>query len=182
MIIGLTGESGAGKDTVAEYLKSRGFSYHSLSDVLREECQKIGQETNRDNLIALGNKLRAEFEPSVLAEKILARIKANHEQNSLVVSIRNVGEVEELKKNPSFKLLAVVAPLAIRYQRISSRGRPEDAVSFEKFQEQEEREMAGSAEQQQLKKVMEMADYTVSNEGTREDLEKQVAEILKSIT
>lgn len=177
MIIGLTGESGAGKDTAAEYLKSRGFSYYSLSDILREECQKIGQETNRDNLIALGNKLRVEFGPNILAKKTLEKIKDNHEENSLVVSIRNPAEVAELKKEPSFKLISVVAPLEIRYQRISGRGRPEDAVSFEEFKEQEEREMAGDENQQQLRKVMGLADYTVSNEGTREELSKKINKI-----
>ena len=184
MIIGLTGESGAGKDTAAEYLKGRGFSYHSLSDILREECQKISQETNRDNLIAMGNRLRAEFGPSILAKKILEKISAtggsasggkdNHEENSLVVSIRNPAEVVELKKELSFKLISVVAPLEIRYQRISGRGRPEDRVSLEKFKEQEEREMAGSENEQQLRKVMAMADYTVSNGGTVKELEEQI--------
>ncbi len=174
MMIGLTGESGAGKDTAAEYLKGRGFSYHSLSDILREECQKVGQETNRDNLIAMGNKLRTKFGPNILARKILEKIKNNHEENSLVVSIRNPAEVMALKKEPSFKLISVVAPLEIRYQRISGRGRPEDKVSLEKFKEQEEREMAGSETEQQLRKVMTLADFTVSNGGTVKELEEKI--------
>lgn len=166
---------------MADYLKSRGFSYHSLSDILREECQKTGQKTNRDNLIAMGNRLRAEFGPDILAQKTLEKIKDNHEENSLVVSIRNSHEVEELRKNPSFKLISVVAPIEIRYQRISSRGRPEDAVSFEEFKAQEEKEMVGSETQQQLKKVMEMADYSISNEGTREEMQEKIEKILKDI-
>lgn len=182
VIIGLTGLSGSGKDIVASYLKDKGFAYYSLSDIVREECQKRGLETYRDNLIEIANQLRAEHGPTVLARRTLAKIRENRDKDAVVVSIRNPSEVEELKKEPSFRLISVTAPVELRYQRISSRGRPEDAVSLEKFKEQEEREMAGSATQQQLRKVMGMADYTVVNEGTREELEKWVAEILKSIT
>ncbi len=38
MILGITGTFAAGKDTVAEYLKTKGFSVFSLSDAIRDEC------------------------------------------------------------------------------------------------------------------------------------------------
>ena len=40
MIIGLTGKNGSGKGVVAAFLKERGFIFHSLSDVIREEIKK----------------------------------------------------------------------------------------------------------------------------------------------
>lgn len=180
MIIGLTGLSGSGKDMAASYLKEKGFVYYSLSDILREECQRIGQETNRDNLIAMGNKLRQDFGPSILAKRTLEKIKARGEGKAVIVSIRNPAEVIELKKEPSFKLISVTAPVELRYQRISGRGRPEDRVSLEKFKEQEEREMAGSETEQQLRKVMAMADRVIDNKGTIEELGQQV-EIITSL-
>ena len=36
MIIGLTGRNAAGKGAAAEFLKSKGFAFHSLSDVIRD--------------------------------------------------------------------------------------------------------------------------------------------------
>ena len=53
MIIGLTGSYGAGKDTVADYLKAKGFGYHSLSDILRGELVRSGQSITRESLINL---------------------------------------------------------------------------------------------------------------------------------
>ncbi len=58
MIIGLVGRNAAGKGEAANYLKSKGFVYYSLSDAIREEAAKRGLEHSRDNLINLGNELR----------------------------------------------------------------------------------------------------------------------------
>ena len=70
MIIGLTGSLCAGKGEVADYLKSLGYAYFSLSDALREEAGKNNIDTTRNNLIILGNKLRKEYGNGVLAQKI----------------------------------------------------------------------------------------------------------------
>jgi len=75
MLIGLTGKSGSGKDTVADYLKEKGFIYFSLSDIIREECKKRGKKIERDNLIKIGNELRKKHGPSVLADKTIQKIK-----------------------------------------------------------------------------------------------------------
>src|SRR3989338_8189362 len=58
MIIGLTGKNGSGKGEAAKFLKERGFQYHSLSDVVREETAKQGKALTRANLIRAGNDLR----------------------------------------------------------------------------------------------------------------------------
>jgi dephospho-CoA kinase len=42
IIIGLTGRNAAGKTTAGETLGTRGFSYLSLSDVIREEAKQRG--------------------------------------------------------------------------------------------------------------------------------------------
>lgn len=74
LVIGLTGPNAAGKGEVASVLVERGFVYHSLSDVVREEATARGLDHSRENLIRVGNDLRARFGPGVLAERIAARI------------------------------------------------------------------------------------------------------------
>ena len=74
MIIGLTGKNASGKGEVANYLKSKGFIYYSLSDVIREEATKRGLEHSRENLINLGNELREKFGPKHLAQQISSKI------------------------------------------------------------------------------------------------------------
>ena len=77
MIIGLTGKNGAGKTEVSQYLVSRGFEYHSLSDEIREEVKKRGMEITRDVLTEVGNELRSQFGAGVLAERVLRRLGTN---------------------------------------------------------------------------------------------------------
>ena len=57
-LIGLTGSNGAGKGEAAAFLVARGYSYRSLSDIIREKLASVGLAANRDHLIAKGNELR----------------------------------------------------------------------------------------------------------------------------
>lgn len=75
MIIGITGKNASGKGEAANYLKSKGFIYYSLSDVIREEATKRGLDHSRDNLIRIGNELRHNFAPNYLAQQINIKIK-----------------------------------------------------------------------------------------------------------
>lgn len=181
IVIGITGLTGSGKDTVAEYLKTKGFFYSSLSDRIREECTVRGLPIDRDNLIAVGNDLREKFGHDILAKRSMEKLTNEGIGRAIFVSIRHPKEAEYLKAQSGFYLLFVEAPIELRYKRNGQRGRPEDFVSFEKFKEQEERERFGSAAQQQIDKVIAMADYTIVNEGTVEELNKQVEEIIKKI-
>lgn len=69
MIIGLTGKNASGKGEAANYLKTKGFAYYSLSDALREEATARNIEHTRENLIRLGNQLRKEFGADYLGKK-----------------------------------------------------------------------------------------------------------------
>ena len=74
-IIGLTGTNGAGKGEVAAFLKRMGYTYFSLSDLVREELRKKENEVTRNNLIKMGNELREKFGPDILAKRIMKKVK-----------------------------------------------------------------------------------------------------------
>lgn len=178
IVIGITGTTGAGKDTLADYLKSQGFVYHSLSDILREECTRRNLPHERDNLIAIGNELRTTLGPGVLGKLTAEKIEKRGEQKALAVSIRHPAEIEALRALPGFFLISVDAPLELRFERIKKRGRPEDAVTFEKFREQEDRERAGGQNEQQLNHVMALADAHIDNSGTLAEFYQKIAATL----
>jgi len=69
-VIGIVGPIASGKGEVVKILQSRGFTAFSLSNVLREILTDRGAPVTRENLIALGNKLRTEMGQQVLAELI----------------------------------------------------------------------------------------------------------------
>lgn len=181
MILGITGENCAGKDTVADYLKKKGFYYLSLSDVIREELTEEGKEITRESLINKGNELRKKFGPSILAVKTIAKIEKG--KNYVVVSIRNPSEAEELKKQPNMVLLYLTATPEIRFQRMKTREREGDPKTFEAFLKIEEAE-ARSADKskQQLLEVFEMARKKIVNDSDFKHLFDEVDRVLSEIS
>lgn len=177
MIIGLTGKNGAGKTAVSEYLKSRGFEYHSLSDAIRDEIRRRGQEITRDVLIAVGNELRDTFGPGILAERVLGSLEKEH--NYAIDSIRNPIEVEVLRRRQDFVLLAIDADPAIRFERSRARGRESAAQSLEQFMVEENRELESeNPANQQLLATGKKADAVVRNNGTIAELHSKLDELL----
>lgn len=174
LLIGLTGTNGAGKGEVAAYLKKKGYAYFSLSDLIREELRKKGQKPTRDNMIAAGNALRRRYGPDVLARRAMQRVKGR----AVIDSIRNGREAAYLRKQKGFVLVAVDAPVELRYERAKKRGRPESAASLEEFIAKEKAEMAAGKDGQQLRRCLEMADVTLTNDGSLRQLHRRIEELL----
>ncbi len=180
MILGLTGKNAAGKGEAANYLKKKGFIYLSLSDELREEAGERCLEPTRENLINLGNELREESGANYLAKKINKKIKENKNKNFAVDSIRNLEEINELRKNKGFILAAVDAPVGLRFQRSKERGRLGDAKTIEQFKELEERENFKNKTGQQLNECVKAADKIIMNDGPLESLHKKIDQLIKN--
>jgi dCMP deaminase len=180
MIIGLTGKNAAGKTEVAQYLISRGFEYHSLSDEIREETRRRGREITRDVLMELGNELRSSFGAGVLAERISAKLGSD--RNYVVDSIRNPMEVQVLKRRKDFFLLAVDADQQVRFERSRVRGREGAARTLDQFIEEEERELASDdPASQQLAATWRIADLVIHNDGSVEELHGRLDGIMPQL-
>ncbi len=180
MIIGLTGKNGAGKTEVLGYLRKRGFEAYSLSDEIREEIRLRGQTVTRDLLIAVGNELREKFGPGILAMRVLRNLE--NDRNYVIDSIRNPSEVQVLKKRSDFTLLAVEADVAIRFERSRRRNRESAAQTLQQFTEEEARELdSDNPANQQLNATRHKADLVVANNGTLEDLHRQLDKLLSPL-
>ncbi len=173
-LIGLTGTNCAGKGEVASYFAKKGYTYFSLSDLIREELRKIGKEATRDNLIKMGNELREKGGHDILARLVMKKVKTK----SVVDSIRNPREIEYLRKQKDFILLAVDAPVDLRYKRAKKRGRAESASTLEEFIKKEAEEMTDLEKRQQLHNCMKMADFLAINDGSLKDLYRKLEELL----
>lgn len=173
-LIGLTGTNGAGKGEIAACLKSKGYACYSLSDEIREELARRDREATRDNMIKLGNELRQTFGTDILARRVMAKVRGK----AVIDSIRNVQEVAFFRKQKGFILLAVDAPIALRYDRVRMRGRDESALTLAEFEAKEREEMSESPNGQQLRRCLDLADITIGNDGTLEDLRRKLEELL----
>ncbi|OGD10272.1 MAG: hypothetical protein A2Y86_03675 [Candidatus Aminicenantes bacterium RBG_13_62_12] len=169
-LLGLTGTNGAGKGEAAAFFMKRGYTYLSLSDVLREELRKRGLEATRDNLIRTGNALRRRYGPDVLARRVLRRVRGD----TVIDSIRNPAEVARLRTRPGFRLLAVDAPVEVRFERVRRRGRDESARTLEAFAAKEREETGRDPGSQQLHLCLRLADATVINDSTLEHFHKKL--------
>lgn len=175
MIIGITGTIAAGKGTVSEILEKKGFKHFSSSGLLREYLVKENLEQNRDNMHMMAKKLRSENGNNFIMKTNLERAGNS---NAILESVRHPGEVEFLKKNNAL-VLAIDAPIEIRYKRIQSRGNSKDHVSFEKFKEQQEKDLNDSGSGCQTKACIDAADYTIINDSGVEQLEKRIDEFIE---
>lgn len=174
MVIGLTGPNAAGKGEAALYIKSKGFVYHSLSDILRGEAKKSGIEASRENLIRLGNELRRKNGPAFLAIRVIKELGKT--ENHIVDSIRNPAEIEVLGKTEDFILLGIDAPVEVRFKRILKRNRHGDPKSLEEFIKKEAEENKSSVENQQLNNCIAMSEETIINDSTIEEFHKKINE------
>lgn len=180
VVIGLTGFNGSGKDVISEYFEKKGFKAYSLSDLLRDECKRKKLELTRENLIKIGNELRANHGFGVLGELILKKIKPN--ENVVITSFRHPAEVLALKKNSNFVLVKVLANQKIRFERIKARNREDDPKTFEEFQKLDKKETNTSDPyKQKIDQCMKLADYSIVNEGSFEELYKKVENLLEKL-
>lgn len=179
MIIGITGTLGAGKGTVVDYLKKRGFAHQSVRAFLTEEIERRGIEVNRDSMVAVANELRQRYSPSYIVEQLYARAEAVG-GDVVIESIRAIGEVEALRGKTGFFLLSIDADQKLRYERIVKRGSVTDGISFAQFQADEQREMTSTdPTKQNLGGVMKLADATIHNDGTFGELYARVDALLR---
>ena len=175
IVFGLTGPNAAGKGEVADCLRGHGFAIHSLSDVVREEAAARGLSPDRAHLIRVGNLLREQGGAGVLAERILPRLG----DRDVVDSIRSPGEVAVLRRLPSFVLVAVQAPLEVRFRRALARGRPGDPRTLEGFVSRERQENAAAPWAQQLDATFRLADRVLDNGGDLDLLCESVRRLLE---
>jgi dephospho-CoA kinase len=175
LVIGITGRNCAGKDTVADVLEARGFERHSLSDAIRAELRARGGVITREALIALGRELRAAEGPAVLAERMKRMIRTDR---VCLVSVRSPAEVRSLRELEGFVLLAVEAPVDVRFAREVARDREGADGTLEEFVALEAREDSSDANAQQLSAAIALADHVLVNDGAPADLERSVAVLL----
>jgi dCMP deaminase len=178
MIVGITGTNCAGKGTVAEVLKAKGFKYFSVRDFLSDILREKGLMVDRSNMILMANQLRSKYGPSYIVEELYKKAVAQG-GDAVIESIRAVGEVEALRKKGHFVLFAIDADPEVRYSRIIERGENHEFSSFEDFLQQEEIELTSTdATKQNLRKCIEMADHLFMNEWSMEELQKKVSGVL----
>ena len=173
VIIGLVGLPGAGKTTVAHYLKQYGFTCVTLSDFIKQEAQKEGvSDFTREILQNYGNRMRSQQGPAILVEKAIAVLQKQKAKKIVIDGIRNIYEVEYLQTANHFILVGVTASPKVRYGRIREKRGKKWIGSYQQFQAAEEREehLGSRGIGLRVSECFKRAAITIVNEGTLADL------------
>ncbi len=172
IIIGLTGSIGSGCSIIGKdfFEKEMEFTYHSLSEHIKEEVDKNFKESGRNskpNILDYqnyGNKLRKETDNyGYWAEKLFELHPGLEKSKKLVIdSIRNCGEVYFLRnKFPNFYLIGVYADSEIRENRLKKQ---HSDIPYEIIERAEKRDKGEVWDYgQQVSACMEQADFIIKN-------------------
>jgi len=188
LVIAVTGTLCSGKGLVAQILKSRGCDTDTFSSVVKDTLKLKGiLEPSRAQLQDEGNRLRKEFGAQVLAERLLSKYK-DSPKPLIIDGLRNVGEIEYLKKHSNFFLIGVDAPIETRYKFTQRRKTDKDMIDYDTFVALDIRDRGVNEPMngQQVGMCLTYADFLIYNDEEFNKLEdskfyKQVLEIYEEI-
>ena len=169
---------GAGKSTIAEGLKPKGYNIINMGNAVREEAKKRNLEPTRTNLGKLMLELREKNGPGAVAELIKPQIESSLSDVILIDGIRSNEEINVLRKFGNVKLLAIHASTDTRFEFLQKRGRSDDPQTKEHFEERDNRELGVG-----ISNSIALSDYAISNTGlTKEELLQTAYRIIQGWT
>lgn len=181
--LGLVGPIASGKGVLADYLKSHGFEYVSLSDQVRQELTSRGMEINRKNLMDIGDEMRKLYGNGYWADRAMSSV-SNPCHNIVFDSIRNPGEIMQFRCIPKFKIIGVDAPVEKRLiwylDRAKQRG--EDDPDMSAFIQVSIRDRGVGQEKygQQVDECLKMSDVIFKNDYGKEEIINELNKYLKT--
>lgn len=176
LILGITGEMGSGKGTIAKHvMQQHGGKSHRFSTILRDILDRVYVEQTRENISTISTILRKNFSEDILAKAMYHDTQNDEHEIVVVDGVRRLADIVYLRELPHFKLIYLEADMQTRYERIVKRGENTDdnAKTFEEFKKDHELET-----ELQIKELKNYADFVVDNDGIFADLYKQIDEII----
>jgi len=176
IILGFMGEMACGKGTATRYVveKYKGKSYR-FSTMLRDILDRLYLEQSRENMQRLSTILRQNFGEDLLSGVIVEDVKKEKSPVIVLDGIRRLTDIEKLKNFPEFKMVYIETDIKKCYERIIGRRENADDANktFERFKNEHNNES-----ELLIKELKSHADYVIDNNGSLEDLYKQLDKII----
>jgi dephospho-CoA kinase len=167
---------GAGKSTIAEGLKPKGYDIVNMGNAVREEAKKRNLESTSSNLGKLMLELREKNGPGAIAELIKPQIESSTANVILIDGVRSNDEIQVLRKFGNVKLLAIHASTDTRFDFLQKRGRSDDPQTKDNFDERDNRELGVG-----ISNPIALSDDAISNTGlTKDELIESAFTIIQS--
>jgi dephospho-CoA kinase len=176
-VIGTVGMPASGKGEFSRIARQLGIPVVVMGDVIREEAFRQGLSGTDANLGEVAGRLREERGMAAIAGLTLPAIERQKAPLVLVDGIRGDAEVTFFRDRfPGFFLIGIDAPFAARLARLSSRGREDDGMTDEELVARDRREISWG-----LGRALAGADHLLCNDGTMEEFEAKVRNLLEEI-
>jgi len=156
----------SGKNTIILAMGKRGFQSITMSDVIKAEAGRLGIDVaERAKIQDFANSVRAKEGSGAWAKRCLEKIKADGGDHWIIDGIRNPVEIEELRKDPGFSLVAVMLGETEIIKRIQERKRDIDPSDPGEIKKRLYRDWGVNEppEGQQVNLCVRLADYFFDN-------------------
>lgn len=176
IIIGFVGDLASGKGTACKYLKEKhGAEVYRFSTILRDILNRVYVEISRANLQKISTAIRETFGQDAMSHAIAKDISGGTNEIMAVDGIRRPSDIVGMEKFPGFHLVYLTAEPKIRWQRLTKRNENEgdDKKILEEFLRDEQAEA-----DRLIKDIGKKAEFTIVNDGTFEELYRQIEDIL----
>jgi dephospho-CoA kinase len=161
----IVGMPASGKNIARMYAESKGWMYYATGDIVRAEAEKRGA-TDPVSTAKISDELRGADGMGV-TRLALEKLLQTGAEIGFLEGMRSWPEIELIRAKAQCVVVAFVAPRKIRFERVCSRGRADDAPQA--FDERDRREIAyGTAV------PIALADAYVLNNTTLDDAVKQL--------
>ncbi len=174
-VVAIVGMAGAGKSEVARVFEEHGFKKVRFGDITDEELKNRGLEPNEENERYIRQQLRKEHGMAAYAKLNLPKIDSSLKSSNVVVDGLYSWEEYILLKEyygGQFTIVAVWASAATRHGRLAHRAkRP---LTLEEAANRDKSEIENSNKGGPIA----MADFTIVNEASLEELEKETERVL----
>ena len=175
-VIVIVGMPGAGKSLASSTLKDRGLPIFVSGDIIRAEARRRGLKFTRKNLGELMVKIRREDGMGAVAKRLIPLVAEAHGPVVVYEGARSIEEVEELRRKYQVVTLAIHASAEARFRRLQRRRRSDQPRNWSDFAERDNRELSVG-----VGKLIALADRTVENEDSKEDLKRRTRRLLNTI-
>jgi len=174
-ILAIVGMAGSGKSEVARVFEQEGFKSVRFGDTTDEEVKKRGLELNEENERCIRESLRREHGMAAYAVLNAARINKALETSPVIIDGLYSWEEYVLlsqRYGPNFAVVAVYASPETRYRRLAAR--KHRGLTGDEARRRDVAEIAN------LNKggPIAMADFTIANESTLEELQRQTERVI----
>ncbi|MCX6718017.1 MAG: AAA family ATPase [Candidatus Staskawiczbacteria bacterium] len=186
-IVFIVGMTGSGKSEVSDELIKNGFAYLRFGQLTLDIMKEKGLEVNEVNEKATREGLRKEHGMGAYATLNIPKFDELLKTSNVVGDgLYSWTEYKILKEKYGdlMYVLAVYAPPKIRYERLAGR-KTTETDKDKRFRPltEEEAKKRDYAEIENIEKggPIAMADFTIQNTGTMEDLKNNVKKVIELI-